>query len=65
MLTCIKNIDYVNFKDFQCQTLLSLMQSRANSDLTTIIVSPPVKSLVGEGQFFAKLTDIISKQKVV
>ena len=60
----ISNIDYVNFKDFQCQTLLSLMQSRANSDLTTIIVLPPVKSLVGEGQFFAKLTDIISKQKV-
>ena len=61
----ISSIDYVNFKDFQCQTLLSLIQSRSNPDFNTIIVSPPVSHLVGEGPFFARLTDLLSKQKVV
>lgn len=60
----VSNIDFVNFKDFQCQTLLSLLQSRINTDLTTIVVSPPVSSLVGEGQFFGRLTDMLKKQKV-
>ena len=60
----ISNLDFINFKDFQCQVLLSLLQSRASVDQTTIIVSPSVNSLVGEGQFFAKMTSIISKQKV-
>lgn len=60
----ISNIDYVNFRDFQCQTLLSLLQSRSSSELTTIIVSPPTSGLVGEGPFFAKLCEIINKQKV-
>ena len=60
----ISNLDFINFKDFPCQTLLSLLQSRAGSDLTTIVVSPPVTSLVGEGQFFARLTALLKKQKV-
>lgn len=55
----ISNIDYINFKDFQCQTLLTLLQSRAGSEFTTIIVSPPVSSLVGDSPFFGKLTEII------
>lgn len=61
----ISNIDYVNFKDFQCQTLLSLIQTRANYNLTTIIVSPPVSSLVGDSPFFGKLTALLTKSKVV
>ena len=60
----ISNLDFINFKDFQSQTLLSLLQSRANTDLTTIVVTPPVSSLVGDGQFFARLTNILTKQKV-
>lgn len=60
----ISNIDFVNFKEFQSQTLLSLLQSRTGNNLTTIIVSPTVSSLVGEGQFFSRLTDIVTKQKV-
>lgn len=60
----ISNIDFVNFKDFQCQKLLSLLQSRVGKNLTTIIVSPPVSSLVGEGQFFSRLTNMLSKQRV-
>ena len=60
----ISNLDFVNFKDFQSQTLLSLLQSRVGMDLTTIVVCPNINSLVGEGQFFARLTSILSKQKV-
>lgn len=60
----ISNIDFINFKDFQCQTLLSLLQSRIGTNLTTIVVSPPTSSLVGEGQFFSRLTDMLKKQKV-
>ena len=55
----ISNIDYVNFRDFECQTLLTLLQSRAGSEYTTFIVSPPVESLVGDSLFFRKLTEII------
>lgn len=57
----ISNIDYVNFKEFQCQTLLSLLQSRDKPDMTTVIVSPKLSSLVGNGQFFAKLNEVLNK----
>lgn len=60
----VSNIDYVNFKDFQCQTLLSLLQSRANTGSTTIVVSPQVSSLVGDSQFFGRLTEMLKRQKV-
>lgn len=60
----ISNLDFVNFKDFQSQKLLSLLQMRIATDLTTIVVSPPTSSLVGDGQFFTRLTSIINKQKV-
>lgn len=60
----ISNIDFVNFKDFQCQTLLSLLQSRMNPDLTTIVVSPPISNLVGDGPFFNRLCDMLSRTKV-
>lgn len=61
----VSNIDYVNFKDFQCQTLLQLLQLRMNPDLTTIIVTPQLSNLVGDGAFFARLTDLLKKRKVV
>lgn len=60
----ISNLDFINFKDFQSQTLLSLLQSRVSLDKSTIVVAPPITSLVGDGQFFAKLTSILTKQKV-
>jgi len=60
----VSNLDFINFKDFQSQTLLSLLQSRIGIDLTTIVVTPTISSLVGEGQFFARLTNILTKQKV-
>lgn len=60
----ISNLDFVNFRDFQCQTLLSLLQSRINTGNTTIVVTPTISSLVGDSQFFGRLTDTLKKQKV-
>lgn len=36
----ISNFDYVNFGDFESQTMLNLIQSRASNHLTTIVVGP-------------------------
>jgi hypothetical protein len=60
-LLIISNIDYVNFKDFQCQTLLSLLQSRDKPEFTTIIVSPQTQSLVGSGLFFNRLQETLNR----
>lgn len=57
----ISNIDYVQFKDFQSQTLLNLIHNRMNSNLTTIVVSPNLSSLIGNGVFFNKLVKILDK----
>lgn len=63
-LLVISNIDFVNFKDFQCQTLLSLLQSREKPELGTIIVSPQTKSLVGSGLFFNRLQETLGRSTV-
>ena len=63
-LLIISNIDFVNFKDFQCQTLLSLLQSRDKPDQGTIIVSPQTQSLVGSGLFFARLQETLGRTTV-
>lgn len=55
----ISNIDYVIFRDYQCQTLLNLIQERRAKDLTTIVVSPPISHLVGDSPFFGRLTQIL------
>lgn len=60
-LLIVSNIDFVNFKDFQCQTLLSLLQSRDKPEFGTIIVSPQPQALVGGGLFFNRLQEIISR----
>lgn len=60
-LLIVSNIDFVNFRDFECQTLLSLIQTRAREGLSTIIVSPPITSLVGDSPFFGRLTEIIKE----
>lgn len=55
----ISNFDYVNFKDFEAQTLLNLIQSRSSEGLTTILVSPEPGSLVSSGHslFLQRLQD--------
>lgn len=63
-LLIISNIDYVNFKDFQCQTLLTLLQSRDKQGMGTIIVSPNTHSLVGSGLFFNRLQEILGRTTV-
>ena len=62
-LLIISNIDFVNFKDFQCQTLLSLLQSRDKPGMSTIIVSPN-QPLVGSGLFFSRLQETLSRTAV-
>lgn len=58
----ISGIDFVNFKTFNCQTLLELIQQRStNPDNTTILVSPKLSALVGEGGFFGILHDMMQK----
>lgn len=60
-LLIVSNIDFVNFKDFQCQTLLSLLQSRDKPEMGTIIVSPQTQSLVGSGLFFNRLQETLNR----
>lgn len=42
----VSNFDYVNFGDFESQTLLNLIQLRQAAGLTTILVSPQIGTLV-------------------
>lgn len=59
----ISNIDYVDFGDFQSQTLLNLLQERQSSEFTTIIVSPPLDLLVSTRSsiFFSRLIKQLSE----
>ena len=57
----ISNIDYVNFGDFESQTLLNLLQTREVAGLSTIIISPKLDMLVGKGMFFARFQKILSE----
>lgn len=55
----ISNLDYVQFKDFQAQTLLNLLHTRENNGFSTIIVSPKISTLIGSGLFFNKLQSVL------
>ena len=48
----VSGMDYVNFKDFQCQVVLQLVQDRERDGKTTVIVVPSVDRLVGSGSMF-------------
>lgn len=58
----ISNLDFMTLGDFECQTLLTLIQSREY--LSTIIVAPQLSSLVGKGPFFDRLIAFLSKAVV-
>lgn len=60
-LLIISNMDFINFKDFQCQTLLTLLQSRDKPDMGTIIVAPQPQALVGSGLFFPRLQETLNR----
>lgn len=51
----ISGLDYVNFRDFECQTLLTILQDREKPGLSTIIVIRDVDSMVGSSEFFKLL----------
>lgn len=51
----ISGLDYVMFKDFECQTLLTIMQDRLKSDMATLLVVKSVNELNGQGVFFKSL----------
>lgn len=42
----VSHFDYVTFNDYECQTLLNLIQTRTTDGLTTILVSPEPKNLM-------------------
>lgn len=48
----ISSIDYVNFKDYQSQVLLQLIQDREREGKTTIVVAPRLENLTGSGNMF-------------
>lgn len=54
----ISNLDYVNFGDFESQTLLNLIQTRTITHGTTLFVTPKIADLVGHGIFFSKLQNM-------
>ena len=62
----ISNLDFINFKTFECQSLLNLLQSRTSEGKMTIVVSPKISSLVGgrDIPFFSLLTNMLSKAVV-
>ena len=59
----VSNFDYVNFGDFESQTLLNLIQYRQDKGLTTILVTPPINSLIStkKSSFFDLLKNNMSK----
>lgn len=60
-LLIISNIDYVNFGDYECQTLLNLLQSREANRLQTVIVAPTT-SLFGRSSFLPVLQSKIKNK---
>lgn len=48
----ISRLDYVNFGDFESQTLLNIMQSRLHPDKSTYIIIPSEVNLLGKGDGF-------------
>lgn len=60
----VSNIDFMQFKDFQAQTLLNLAHNRKLHGRSTIIVSPKLNSLVGSGPFFSRLKEVFGKEVI-
>ena len=57
----ISNFDYVNFSDFECQTLLNILEKRRNSKLSTILVCPKLNQLISSknSPFFRPLLNML------
>lgn len=57
----VSNFDYVSFNDYESQTILNLIQQRQSQGFTTILVSPPIGTLVSAKQstFFTILATMM------
>ncbi len=57
----VSNLDYVNFGDFESQTILNILQTRQTKGLTTIFVTPKITSLVStkSSLFFSTFKSIL------
>lgn len=55
----ISNLEYVNFKDFESQTILTLVDQRRSSGLQTFIVSE--SSISYSGAFGGKVKEFLTK----
>ena len=62
----VSNFDYVNFGDFESQTLLNLIQQRQANNLTTIFVSPQIGTLVSgrKSTFFDMLITMMKNNLI-
>ena len=60
----VSGLDFINFKDFQAQTLLNMIHERTSNRLLTVVVSPPTSLLIGDrakSAFFTRLTSVLSE----
>ncbi len=57
----ISNLDFVQFKDFQAQTLLNIIHNRMNNGQTTIVVCPKIQTLIGSGMFYSRLQSMLGE----
>ena len=60
----ISNFDFVSFGDFECQTLLQLIQDRADAGKLTFLVCRDRTKLVGRSSFFSVLSDTLKEARV-
>lgn len=62
-LLVISNFDFIQFKDFQAQTMLNIIGNRSNRGHTTILVGPDIRALVGanNSMFFSRMKDMMGK----
>ena len=59
----ISNLDFVSFGDFECQTLLQLIQDRADNGKLTFIVCKDHTKLVGRSSFFSVFTNTLKEAR--
>lgn len=61
----VSGFRYMRFNDFECQTMLGLLDSRRVKMQTTIVVSPGIGTLVGNSvDFLPKLKSVLGKAVV-
>ena len=59
----VSGLDYMNFKDFESQTMLVLLESRAKPNLSTVLTINSIDNLTGSGPFFTPLKDALKGGK--